>query len=1623
MNGNILKLVSIFIILMFCLSPLGAAHLDLEDNDNKNISKDVNSINSDDVNDTIADHDVKTNHDKSSDKKKLTDKPKVSEDVDDSDKKEDSTTDNPLIPNLKIQVDDIYYGDSAVVEITADNKFSRYVEVNLNGEDKVYPVKVVNGYGKITIDGLAPKHYVATVTFNTDDVFTSDSATDSFYVKDQVDPGLKIKVDNVVQGQNIIAEITANNTLNDVAVVELNGSDNEYLVNIVDGAGTVKILEDLEPGDYSATVTYKGNKIFKPSEKTTTFKVTEKELADPGLKIKVENVVQGQKPIAKITANNTLNDVAVVKLNGSDNEYLVNIADGVGTVKILEDLEPGVYSATVAYKGNNIFKPSEKTTTFKVTEKELSDPNLSISVKDINKGQNPVAVIRANSSLTGFMDVQLNNSDEIYPVKVVDGAGNVTITKNLQPGTYRATVRFDGDSTFESSEDSTTFTVKEDPELKISVEDVVHGKNAVVELKANSKFNQYVEVKLNNSAEIYTVKVVDGVGSIKIPDILPAGEYTASTSFGGNDMFMPCESSTTFTVMEKGIINPDVSISVSNINKGEKPVAVIHANNTLSGVMDVKLNNSVTVYPVKVSNGVGNVTINEDIAPGKYRATVVFDGDNTFESAEESTVFTVKEDPALSITVNDVTQGEDLVVEVKANNTFNHYVDVKINSTSEVYPVKVVDGYGKIIISDEFAPDDYAATVSYGGDDTFMANENSTNFKVMRYSPNLSIKVDDIVKGDKVFAEITANDTLNGIVEVKLSNSDKSYFTKVDNGYGNLTIDEDLAIGTYSATVSFEGNDKFRAEEKSTSFKVEPRGLIDPNISVEIDNINKGEHAVAVVHANDTLSGIMELKLNNSGSVYPIKVVNGVGKVTITEDLPAGKYLATVTYIGDDTFKAGEASVAFTVKQDLELHISVDNITYGENLVAKISANSSFNGYVNVESSAFDSDYTVKVVDGVGSVRFAESLTPGNYTVTVEYAGDDTFYASKNTAEFTVMKYSPNLSISVDDIYVGEDAVAEIKANSSLNEYVEVKFSNSETVYPVKIVNGAGTVKVSNIPYGDYSATVSFNGNENFRAEEKTANFRVNRFDPNLSVKVNDIHVSEKAVARVNANSSLNGIVNIKLNSSDAVYPVKLVNGKGSVTIDEDLPAGNFIAAASFEGDDKFFPSEKTDTFVVSKNEANLRIKVQDIKVGENAVAEVLADSRLNGVVKVSLKNSDSEYSVNVIDGHGNITIDESLAVGNYIATASFAGNDMFLDDEASVTFDVKKNSPNFQLKINDIIETEKLSIEINADSRLNGFVDIKMNDSNDIYPVKVVDGSAKVQIDRVFSPGKYSASLDFNGDSMFFADKDAAAFTVKDKACALIDPNMNIQVKNIAFGDKAVVSLSTNARFTGNINVLVGTKSYTVKVVKGKGSLSLSNLAIGTYTIKATFKQDEVFKNSTKSTKFAVQKATPTITASAKSYLDTQKTKKYSITLKNKGKAMSNKKVTLKVGGVVYSAKTNAKGVATFNMKKLTKIGAKTTVISFAGDKDYKKVSSKSKVTVKFATIAKGNKRTAMVKKIQSALKRNKFYLTYRGKHLKVDGKFDFCTVLAVKLFQKAKKLKVTGKVDQNTAKKLRII
>ena len=133
-----------------------------------------------------------------------------------------------------------------------------------------------------------------------------------------------------------------------------------------------------------------------------------------------------------------------------------------------------------------------------------------------------------------------------------------------------------------------------------------------------------------------------------------------------------------------------------------------------------------------------------------------------------------------------------------------------------------------------------------------------------------------------------------------------------------------------------------------------------------------------------------------------------------------------------------------------------------------------------------------------------------------------------------------------------------------------------------------------------------------------------------------------------------------------------------------------------------------------------------------------------------------------------------------------------------------------------------------------------------------------------------------------------------------------------------------------------------------GQVKLTTNGLVPKTYT--ATIIAENInYAKSTKSVKVTVTKPTPKLTAKAKTFKKSVKTKKYSITLKdNRNKAISKAAVTIKIKGKTYKASTNAKGVATFKIKKLTKKGTFKSTVKYAGNAYYRAVTKTVKIKIK---------------------------------------------------------------------------
>jgi len=239
----------------------------------------------------------------------------------------------------------------------------------------------------------------------------------------------------------------------------------------------------------------------------------------------------------------------------------------------------------------------------------------------------------------------------------------------------------------------------------------------------------------------------------------------------------------------------------------------------------------------------------------------------------------------------------------------------------------------------------------------------------------------------------------------------------------------------------------------------------------------------------------------------------------------------------------------------------------------------------------------------------------------------------------------------------------------------------------------------------------------------------------------------------------------------------------------------------------------------------------------------------------------------------------------------------------------------------------------------------ISLNINGKYYYAKLNDG--KASLDLAFDGGgDYALSASY-GNNLFSSNLVQFNFTVNKENTVLSAKPL---VKVFGGSENSIITLKDtkgNLIKDAIIKFDVNGKQSVFKT-NDKGQISVAiDLKPGSYTATVSYAGDKVHSATGMEVSITVMKKASTFKASKKTFKLIKKTKKYEVTLKDQfGKSIKNAMVKLAIKGKTYVAKTNSKGKATFNIKKLNKKGSFKATVKFAGNKYYK--SANKRVTFK---------------------------------------------------------------------------
>ena len=825
----------------------------------------------------------------------------------------------------------------------------------------------------------------------------------------------------------------------------------------------------------------------------------------------------------------------------------------------------------------------------------------------------------------------------------------------------------------------------------------------------------------------------------------------------------------------------------------------------------------------------------------------------------------------------------------------------------------------------------YTISVSYDGDDYHWGSANVTSFTLFARSIWIQVHADDIVFGQTLIINVTSNATNAGSGRIVISINGRNitgYLRLNSNGSYVLNYTEILEPGNYALSVVFNNDTYYAINLNSSSFNVfKLNTTVDANATASIKG---GEKETIIVQVNENytkLNATGFIKITIDGEEYYARLNSTGGAKINIYDLTNGTYSnIKVEYLGDSRFNENLTLVTFTVGliDNYDMHVIVDNITYGENatIYVVLPGDVTNNVTICVNDDVYDN---VVVNNGIAKL-IIPNLDVGNYLVNVTYNGDNSYLRKDiNNTRFNVGKSTSYImNVTAADVEVGVNTTITVHVPKDATGSVTI-WVNGTKLTNSSIVNGVVTFSLNKSVAGKYVINASLNDTR-YAERNVTNTFFVFKLVSEMNITVinkDNISVGDTVKVIVSLPSAIDGEnVSVEINSKK--YTNITADGVAVFYI-PSLAYGNKTVVAIYEGNNKYLANSTTANFTVSKRISSVNVTVDASYVGCDVVINVTVPHDAKGYVIVSVDGVN--YTVNTTSGRGSITLG---GLGNitHIVNVTFTGDDKYLSSINSTVFGLFKIDSFISVEADNITRGDSAVVRITVPQNATGNVTVVII-GDDTYVVPVVNGTA-ILIVPDLTVANYTVNVVYNGDDKYLSSVNSTVFAVDKIVC---------QVNVVDLGNgTVVVVVPVNA--TGSVTVKVGSSEFSGVIDKGVAGVDLDGLTPGVKNIEVTYSGDSNYTNRTVNSVAVIPKLVSSVIVNVSDIYVGDIAK---IVVGVPSNATGT--VIIEINGKSYTNGT-VDGNATFYVGGLT-YGNKTVAVGYSGDENYTAGSTTANFTV----------------------------------------------------------------------------
>ena len=1117
-------------------------------------------------------------------------------------------------------------------------------------------------------------------------------------------------------------------------------------------------------GKATITVSFNGTAKYAASEKIIEVTVTKLPT-----EISVNETSIEMNPFDTAAINATLTPAEAGSLSYASSNSSVAIVFLGQIIAVGE----GEATITVSFNGTARYAASER-----IIEVTVTKLPTEISVNETAIEMVPLDIASINATLTpanaGFLSYASSNSSVATVILgqiVAVGEGEATIT-----------VSFNGTMRYAAAESKTIeVTVKKIP-TEITIENTtiemvpldITPVGANLTNNASNIFLNYVSS--NSSVAIVFLGQIIAVGE---------GEATITVSFNGTARYAAAENKTIEVTVKK--IPTEITIESDTIEMAPLDITPSGANLT---------NNASNIFLNYVSSdsSVAIVVLGEIIAVGEGKATITvsFNGTARYAVAENRTIDVIVTKIPTEIIVEEDTIEMNPLDIVPSGARLSPGLDLELTYTSSnTSVVRVI--LGEIVAVGE---GEATITVSFNGDVRYEAAESKTiDVTVTKIPTEITVENDTIEMAplDAVPTGVSLTPAEAGFVSYVSSNS----------SVATVFLGQIIAVGegTATITVSYNGTVRYTAAESKTievTVKKIPTEITIENTTIDLKVLD-------VVPSGANLTPGLDLILNYESSN------SSVATVVLGEIIAVGEGTATITvYFNGNMRYAAAENKTITVTVSLrDASVSVENDTLDLTVDDTYTINATTDPVIlkYLALNFTSSDESVATVDENGTVT---AVGQGTAIITVT-VGKGIVYAINSTDVTVIVSripYEPDVTLDEKTLTV------EVPENATGD--ITLLIGDETIVAPIE--DGVATFDLSDVPAGDYNASIMYEGDRLYDGFEMEYPISVLA---DFIITAEDVTKyyggSERfAVTLKDLNGKPIDNANIKITINGQTY-TKTTDNNGETSIALNLNSGVYNVTTEYNGTKVYSTVTVKDT-VIAKD-------VTKIFRNGTQYQGTFVDSEGN-----LIKNTDIRININGVfytrttDANGMAQMNINLPPGTYILTAINPSSSEQHTTIVTVLLNIVENYDVTKYYKN----ASQYSLRLLDDkgNPVGAGVSIQLN-INGVFYTRTSDANGYVKMNINLPPGTYIITAEYKGLRMSNTIKVLTVLEAKDLVMKYHDGSQ-FKVKVLDGQGRPYAGQTV----TYNINGVFYTKT-----TDGDGIAALTiNLPAGEYIITSMY-------------------------------------------------------------------------------------------------------------------------------------------------------------------------------------------